>query len=441
MKHALTIRKAKRVVIFRDAFLNLRYNLKRYTKNMYRFFGYNVFRVYKYKNIQGILRTVRRVRSLTRKFSNKYGEYGGRRNHYIRANRHVMIDKRKNNYIKSSRNKRKDFSLLPSSVPKMSGLRNLGSNFSRKKLTFFSKLFFFRIMYVISNFFGSVRLSSKNFVVIFKLVFVVFFRKFIAVYHKRLKKYRWSKGGRRLKGSSKLGFFFKRVPFKLFLNYYFFFVNYITKLFKLRKIYSYFKYLSNSTLRKSKFFFRFNRLVERLVFFLSITIVRGLMKKNIKKYVRCLYDQFTFKFTRFLQFKLVRLLGGKNLVNLKVQLVPLNCHDGITPDVYVNFLKLKIRRRFSFKSLIRPFIKGLKFMQSLRGIYGLGNGRFTRRQRASTVKITKGKISFSTVSAYLLYSFLPVVTRFGTCGVHIFFNFKKSKVKFKYKLNSIFKVS
>jgi hypothetical protein len=67
-------------------------------------------------------------------------------------------------------------------------------------------------------------------------------------------------------------------------------------------------------------------------------------------------------------------------------------------------------------------------MRFLKGVYGLGNGRFTRRQRASTVKVSKGKIAFSSVSAYLVYSFLPIVTRFGTCGVHIFLTLKSRKL-------------
>lgn len=423
----------KKIILFRSVFLNFRRNLRVYTNTIRQFFGYDVFRVYKYRNIQTVLRTVHK--SLRSVIPLRQGKgvgnvdfFSGRQNDKSYTNVSFSgfkgLKKGSQSYIQ----------------PQVKSL-DLGRpvwQYARKSLTFFNKIFFFKLVSLFSKFFSTVNLRVNGFGQMFKLIFVVFFKKFVRGYYARFKSDGYVRGVRKARKIFKFKNFFKRFSHKHFLRFYFSFLNFFGKLFKIRKIYLHFKRFTKS--RDSKFFFRFGAFVRRLVFFLSIASFRFLVKKNLRKYFRWIHDRNTLKFAKFLQFKLARLTDCKNFANLNIKFVPLSCHYGVTPDVYVNFLRLKIRRRFSFKSLIRPFIKGLRFMRFLRGVYGLGNGRFTRRQRASTVKISKGKIAFSTVSAYLLYSFLPVVTRYGTCGVHIFFNFRKSQVKFKYKVGAIFKV-
>jgi hypothetical protein len=439
----------KRTNVIGSSFVRFQTNLKSYVNRLHQFFGYDVFRVYKQKHIQDILKVLVRVR---RRYISKSTRVFSKPKvvSFVKRGSHRSIDYRHSwgSRVKDRVGSPKTFSFKGSVKNQFNSTKAAPWGHTRRKLTFFSKIFFFRVMVVFSNFFNSIDLNSKGFVVMFRLIFVVFFKKFISVYYKKLRKIVGTRVTRRMgKRSFNFKRFFKRISRKLFLKYYFYFLNFFIKLFRLRKIYLHLRRFSKQKHKSrmqrkeySKFSARFKSFVQRLVFFLSVTCLRIFMRKNIKKYVRYLYSQFTFRFARFLQFKLARLTNCKNLANLKVRFIPLSCYHGITPDVYLNFLRLKIRRRFSFKSLIRPFIKGLKFMRFLRGVYGLGNGRFTRRQRASTVKVSKGKIAFSSVSAYLVYSFLPVVTRFGTCGVHIFFNFKKSKVKFKYKVGSIFRL-
>lgn len=424
----------KKMILFRSVFLNFRRNLQAYTSSIRQFFGYDVFRVYKYRTIQAVLRTISKAsrRSIAlkkRKYSSNIVFFKDRD-----TDQQQYIDSRFSGFGVLNKITRSSAQVSSNSLE----LGRTSWQYARKNLTFFNKIFFFRFVQLFSKFFSAVNLSVSSSVDMFKLIFVVFFKKFVRSYLVQLSGFGYIKGGRRARKFFKFKKFFKRFSRKHFLRFYFSFLNFFSKIFKVRKIYLHFKNFAKS--RDSKFFFRFGAFVRRLVFFLSVTSFRFLVKKNFRKYLRCVYNQNTFKFAKFLQFKLARLTNCKNFANLNVKFVPLSCHSGITPDVYVNFLRLKIRRRFSFKSLIRPFIKGLRFMRFLRGVYGLGNGRFTRRQRASTVKVSKGKISFSTVSAYLLYSFLPVVTRYGTCGVHIFFNFRKSKVRFKYKVGAIFKV-
>lgn len=435
-RNSYILEKLKKANALKRSFFNFQRNLRLYADSMYQFFGYDIFRVYKQKYIQEILKVVPDIRYRVLKNKNKF------------TKSNVLFTKQNvGRWEKYQRSRFSNFTnsgnIAKSSKNFTNSSKNNPRGFGRKKLTFFGKVFFFRIKRIFSDFFGSVHLESKNFSNVFRLIFVIFFRKYIRVYYRRSRKFVGSKSTRRFKKSFSFRALFNCISRKFFLKYYFYFLGFFTKLFRLRKVFLFFKYFSKrrgNVYSRDKLFFQIRSLVESLIFFLSVTCFRSLVKKNIKKYVRTLYNQFTFKFVRFLQFKLARLTRCKNLTNLKVQFVPLSCYQGITPDVYINFLRLKIRRRFSFKSLVKPFIKGLKFMQFLRGFYGLGNGRFTRRQRASTVKISRGKIAFSTVSAYLLYSFLPVVTRFGTCGIHIYFNFKKSKVKFKYKVTSVFKV-
>jgi hypothetical protein len=307
-----------------------------------------------------------------------------------------------------------------------------------KKLSLFSKVFLLRVKKIFNlYFFGKLKKTSINiFLFYFFLGLLKKYKLKIFLKEKQRTKLKFKKGRKKKKK------IFRFMNQTSFFKLFFIFIFYFKKIFNLQRhlfFFQRFYYKGFFFKRLKKKFIKFNST------FYSIILTRILifkLRKYFKKINIKFYKFLTARFSLFLSYKFKRLLKlGINDNTVNVSIVPINSAKGLTSDVYVNFLRLKIRRRFSFKSLMWPFLKKLKFMKYLKGVYGLGNGRFTRRQRSSTFKVSKGKIGFSTISTYLNYSYLPVITRYGTCGIHIFFNFRKSKVSFKYNHKSIFKLN
>jgi hypothetical protein len=263
----------KKMVLFRSVFLNFRRNLKLYTNSVRQFFGYDIFRVYKYRNIQAVLRTVNKVSR--RSVNLKQGKYGGNVGFFRgRQSNHQHSDAPVSGFVDSNKASRSYTQTLPNSFD----LGQPSWQYARKSLTFFNKIFFFRFVHVFSNFFSAVNLSAGGSVEMFKLVFIVFLKKFVRSYFVRSKSFGHVKGIRRTRKFFKFKKFFKRFSRKHFLRFYFSFLNFFGKLFKIRKIYLHFKSFAKS--RDSKFFFRFGAFVRRLVFFLSVTSFRFLIKKK-----------------------------------------------------------------------------------------------------------------------------------------------------------------
>lgn len=81
------------------------------------------------------------------------------------------------------------------------------------------------------------------------------------------------------------------------------------------------------------------------------------------------------------------------------------------------------QRRLNFYYLIRNFLSRTNFYggekHNLYGIFISGAGRFTKRQRASYMKVQKGRVPFSSVSAPLDYSEVSLPLKYGACSVRV----------------------
>jgi ribosomal protein S3 len=125
-----------------------------------------------------------------------------------------------------------------------------------------------------------------------------------------------------------------------------------------------------------------------------------------------------------------------NVLKRKVNVVfyPLS-KESITTDLLVYYMKWKIRRKFTFRNSLKVFIKkfyskrGASFIS---GFYAKGFGRFTRRQRASMIKRSEGKVSFSSYDSLLSYSYLPVITKYGVGSVRLWINYSSTKLSYRH---------
>jgi ribosomal protein S3 len=136
----------------------------------------------------------------------------------------------------------------------------------------------------------------------------------------------------------------------------------------------------------------------------------------------------SFRFlNEFLNLKF-RNFFGDGFVNFKFYFSS-NAGLGFTDlSLISRYVVYKLYNRFSLYESARPFLYNLLRIPYVKGFFVVGNGRFTRKQRAFYIKHCVGKLSFSAVSAVLYYTFSKVKTKYGMCGVHLWVNYDSSFV-------------
>lgn len=105
----------------------------------------------------------------------------------------------------------------------------------------------------------------------------------------------------------------------------------------------------------------------------------------------------------------------------------------VTATMISRYITIKLTQGFTIKSLVKPIIKELEYMQNINykaGILGFKfklSGRFMRRQRLSRIWILSGKTPFSTIDNYLEYGSTTVILDHGayTAKVWIFKPFER----------------
>lgn len=83
--------------------------------------------------------------------------------------------------------------------------------------------------------------------------------------------------------------------------------------------------------------------------------------------------------------------------------------------------------------MIYPFFRNnVSDNKFLSGFAFKGFGRFTRRQRASVIKKSLKKIAYSSFKVSLSYFIMTIITKYGTCSLRIWINYKKKYINKKY---------
>ena len=133
------------------------------------------------------------------------------------------------------------------------------------------------------------------------------------------------------------------------------------------------------------------------------------------------------------------LLVGKNYLN----------HDLIfnyflvgnynyTAELLTKYICIKLKQRFTLNQVIKPLTKYLKKLIKKKNLFGYRiklSGRFTRKQRATTIVIKFGTVPLATINNQIDYSQQNVVLKDGVGNVKVWLNktkkFKNSLVSFK----------
>lgn len=191
----------------------------------------------------------------------------------------------------------------------------------------------------------------------------------------------------------------------------------------------YYYFLRSFSLKNNSFLFKFFVLANKL-------LSSFLLNKYNRFALKWMYKE---KFLFLLNLFFSRLLTVLVKKKVHVSFFPLS-KQSVTPDLLVYYMRWKIRRNFTFNATIKPFMKGLigkgrRSNSFITGFYAKGFGRFSRKQRASMIKRSKGKIGLSEYSSLLNYAYLPVITKFGIGSVRLWINYSRNKFALRHKRN------
>ena len=80
------------------------------------------------------------------------------------------------------------------------------------------------------------------------------------------------------------------------------------------------------------------------------------------------------------------------------------------------------------------YIETNGYYKKINGFYIKGLGRFTRRQRASVYKNSKGKLHFRSFNSNISLHVIDVITRYGKCTIRLYINYnlRYQLIKNKY---------
>ena len=89
----------------------------------------------------------------------------------------------------------------------------------------------------------------------------------------------------------------------------------------------------------------------------------------------------------------------------------------ISPIVVVRYISFKLKMRYRIGELVKPIPKTYYRFGIANGIRIDCAGRFTRKQRASFSKYTRGSIAQTTISKYVSYDIGVSKSKYGACSV------------------------
>ena len=113
--------------------------------------------------------------------------------------------------------------------------------------------------------------------------------------------------------------------------------------------------------------------------------------------------------------------------------------DSITAYLICNYIKVRLKQQYTLGSIVYPLARFLNSISkdNFEGFKIDCNGRFSRRQRASSFSLKEGRLPFSSRNLFLDYAFSEVILKFGKCGLKVWlFSKEKKASKKKVKVYS-----
>lgn len=107
----------------------------------------------------------------------------------------------------------------------------------------------------------------------------------------------------------------------------------------------------------------------------------------------------------------------------------------LTAELLLNYIQIKLYQRFSVNEVLFSLKELLELNNYLLGYRLDFSGRFSRKQRASSLSFKAGQVQFSTRSCFIDFRATDVTLKYGKCGIKVWLNLSKNhRVVSKEKL-------
>jgi ribosomal S3-like protein len=247
--------------------------------------------------------------------------------------------------------------------------------------------------------------------------------------------------------------FFKRLFNKLskksekYLKY-----NFIQKELSNESCWKYHEYLSFLSIisKKEKKLLKYDKNFKLLKYNIS--------KKNYTAYFLVLYKYYFSKliYHNFLTYvglilkqNFLWYLLKSNIKNIKFKLNIYYIGQGnVNSSLVLKYLIIKLKQRFSLNELIYPLFRLLKKNKNIIGVKIGCFGRFSRKQRASKIWYSYGKLPLNTLVVPIDYSMSTVKLKNSICGIKVFMCYSFGIIKtvneknlFKIQKNNFLNIS
>jgi len=155
------------------------------------------------------------------------------------------------------------------------------------------------------------------------------------------------------------------------------------------------------------------------------------LKNSKKKSKRILFYDIFFKyfFNFILRWVLIIFFQRAVLVikSLFLQIVNTNINikfkriteDTITAKFLINYMVIKLKKKFSLKYVLNSVIKFLKNTERIEGFKIKCSGRFDKKQRATYLLKQLKKISSTGIFIPIDYAFSTLTLKYGLCGIKL----------------------
>lgn len=218
-------------------------------------------------------------------------------------------------------------------------------------------------------------------------------------------------------------------------------VSYLQRLFilwgKFRKIY---RTIRNTQIKFfSTLVFAFFLLFQKRLFSLFFKIQEYFYKLLVQVYLNhfkrlCFFYAYR-PLSVFFSNKLLKMCS----VSSSIFFVSVRETQALTAGLFGIYSRYLIQHKFPYLSVMRAFLGIFGRVNYFLGFYSRGNGRFSRRQRASHQRFNVGSVMRSLRTSMLFYTFVKVITRYGMCGVHFWINYDSAYISFRFRTGSVYK--
>lgn len=139
-----------------------------------------------------------------------------------------------------------------------------------------------------------------------------------------------------------------------------------------------------------------------------------------------------------LQTEKLILLAGKNYLNHDIIFnYFLIGNYNYTSELLSKYICIKLKQRFTLNQVLKPLTKYLKKLIKKKNLFGYRiklSGRFTRKQRATSIVIKFGTVPLATISKQIDYAQSDVILKDGKGSIKVWLN---KTAKFKNSIISL----